>query len=204
MSATIWYIILIVQPYLYSKDKLKAHRTFGIIGFLVAGFVAASALSVVRGHIMDLDAEFDIIYDYRYSLSLTDFIYIAGFLFALVMSIITRKQIEKHSRWMISTVFWVFSPATDRFTFFVINPSLEAQETWFTFDIQFWISHVFVIAILVVLILNDLRKGKKVWAPYTIIAVVHLITPLLLVGLKDSESLAAWFEHMYNPNNFYK
>jgi hypothetical protein len=199
MSATIWYIILILQPYLYSKGKLKHHRTFGMIGFLVAGFVAASALSVIRGHITDLDPEFDIIYAYRYSLSLTDFIYIAGFLFAIIMSIIHRKKITKHSLWLISTVFWVLSPATDRFTFLVINPFLSEKSTWFDFTTQFWISHIFIILILLILLYINFRKGNRYWQPYTLIAAVHLITPILLIELADSELLGQWFEYMYKP-----
>lgn len=199
LSATIWYLVLIIQPYLYTKGKLKQHRTFGMIGFLVAGFVAASALSVISGHIKNLDPEFDIIYEYRYSLSLTDFIYIAGFLFAITMSIIHRKNIIKHSLWLISTVFWVFSPATDRFTFFVINPFLSEEATWFDFEFQFWISHIFIILILLTLLFINYRKGIKYWMPYTLVTIVHIIAPVLLVELADSESLAQWFEYMYRP-----
>ncbi|WP_373494548.1 hypothetical protein [Aquiflexum sp.] len=199
MSATVWYTILIIQPYLYTKGKIKSHRTFGIIGFLVAGFVAASALSVVGGHIKDLDPEIDsFIYPYRYSLSLTDFIYIAGFLFSIIMSIIHRKDIDLHSAWLISTVFWVLSPATDRFTFFVLDPFIDESTFWFNFESQFWISHIFIILILLFLIYL-IAKHNRPWLPFALVALIHLIAPVLLIGLKDSEGLAQWFEHMYKP-----
>lgn len=180
--------------------ELKSHRTLGIIGVLLAGFVAASALSVVRGHITDLDPEIDsFIYRYRYSLSLTDFIYIAGFLFSVIMSVVYRKQILKHSTWLISSVFWVLSPATDRFTFLIINPFLDSSSTWFNFESQFWISHASIIIILIVLIGFDYRNKKGYWIPYGIVATTHLITPLILVHLADANWLADWFEFMYKP-----
>jgi hypothetical protein len=115
------------------------------------------------------------------------------------MSIIHRKKIEKHSLWLISTVFWVFSPATDRVTFFVINPFLSEKSTWFDFQIQFWISHIFIILILLILLFINYRNGNRYWIPYTLIAAVHLVTPILLVELADSESLGQWFEYMYRP-----
>lgn len=198
MSATFWFLILIIQPYLYSRSKMKYHRTIGIIGFLFAGFVAASALSVIRGHIKDLNPEADsFIYAYRYSLSLTDFIYIAGFLFAIVMGIIHRKKIEKHSRWLISSIFWVFSPATDRFSNLIFSSLLDENANWYTFKIEFWISHIFIISILLLLLIIDFRKGNKYWYPYGIILLTHIITPILLIEMADSEGLARWFEFMY-------
>ncbi|NWF50629.1 MAG: hypothetical protein HXY49_08810 [Ignavibacteriaceae bacterium] len=199
LSATLWYCILIIQPYLYNKGRLTRHRTLGMIGILLAGFVAASALAVIRGHIKDLNPELDIIYPYRYSLSLTDFIYIIGFLFSVVMSIIYRKDVIKHGTWLISSVFWVLSPATDRFTFFVIHPFLNNSSTWFDFESQFWISHISIITILLVLIGFDFRSKKAYWLPYAIVAIIHLITPLILVQLADSKWLADWFEFMYKP-----
>ena len=100
---------------------------------------------------------------------------------------------------LISTVFWVFSPATDRFTFFVINPFLSEEATWFDFEFQFWISHIFIILILLTLLFINYRKGIKYWMPYTLVTIVHIIAPVLLVELADSESLAQWFEYMYRP-----
>ena len=200
MSATLWYILLIIQPYLITKNKVAHHRTLGIIGFLIAGFVAASALAIIRGHIKNLDPELDsFIYYYRYSLSLTDLIYIAGFLFSVIMSIIYRKDIVKHSTWLISSVFWVLSPATDRFTFLVVGPFLNEESSWFDFESQFWISHIAIILILTFLIIRKLNMKNNYWLPYALVSIIHLLAPIILIYLADSEGLARWFEHMYKP-----
>jgi hypothetical protein len=199
LSATLWYLLLIAQPYLYNTGKLTSHRTLGMIGFFLAGFVAASALAVIKGHIKDLDPELDIIYRYRYSLSLTDFIYIIGFMFSVVMSIVNRKDVVKHGTWLISSVFWVISPATDRLTFFIVKPFSASTSTWINFESQFWISHAFVITILVVLISVEYSKKTTYWIPYVIVAMTHLITPLLLIQLADSKWLSDWFEFMFKP-----
>lgn len=199
VSATLWYCLLIAQPYLYNKGKLTSHRTVGMIGLFLAGFVAASALAVIRGHIKDLDPELDQIYPYRYSLSLTDFIYITGFMFSVVMSVIHRKYVIKHGTWLISSVFWVLSPATDRFTFFILKPFLNRSSTWFDFESQFWISHASVITVLIALIILDYSKKNRYWIPYGIVAITHFIAPLILIQLADSKWLADWLEFMYKP-----
>ncbi|MCW8091548.1 hypothetical protein [Alteromonas sp. ASW11-130] len=197
LSATLWYLILIIQPYLIAKGNRKTHRTFGLLGLLIAGFVAASALAVVRGHIKDLDPAYDIIYAYRYSLSLTDFIYIAGFVFAIAMAVVERATIERHSRWMISTVFWVLSPATDRATFALMAWFDLHLAEWFDFEVQFLISHVFIISLLIGLMFFDRRKASRYWPPYMLVIVAHIVATFCLIYLKDSPWLAAWFESIY-------
>ena len=39
-TATLWYLFLIVQPYFAAKRQFERHRTYGIIGFFLAGGVA--------------------------------------------------------------------------------------------------------------------------------------------------------------------
>lgn len=197
LSATLWYLILVMQPFLFNQGNIKRHRQLGMIGLLVAGFVAASALSVVRGHIKDLDPVYDVIYRYRYSLSLTDLMYVAGFIFALTMAILHSKRIDWHSRWMISTVFWVLSPATDRLVYSLFNQFGLAGKRWFDFEMQFWISHIFVIGILLLLIGIDSRRAKAPWLPYGLVIAAHVSAPIMLIYFQDSSALAAWFEKMY-------
>ena len=44
-SAMFWYVLLIIQPYLATHGKIQAHRTWGMIGFFVAGATVFSAVS---------------------------------------------------------------------------------------------------------------------------------------------------------------
>ena len=42
-----WYLLLMTQPYLIAARNIAAHRTVGIFGFLLAGGVAFTAISLL-------------------------------------------------------------------------------------------------------------------------------------------------------------
>ncbi len=197
LSATLWFLLLVVQPFIYTKGNIQLHRKVGILAILVAGFVAASALAVIRGHIQDLDPEFDAIYDYRYSLSLTDLVYVAGFLLSVVMAVVHSKRLSWHSRWMVTSVFWALSPATDRLVYWVFDLLDLTALPWFDFEAQFLISHVFLSAVLLSIMIIDRKAGKASAIPFGLVLVSQLLSPLILVELKDSTQLASWFENLY-------
>lgn len=110
ISATLWFIILVAQPYLITRGNVRQHRLYGMFALFVAGGVVFSALSAIPYNIANEtmpDAA-------RYGLSLIDVIVITGFAFAVSMAIKTSKSVEDHARWMISTVFWALLPGLFR------------------------------------------------------------------------------------------
>lgn len=76
LSATSWYIILIVQPWIYQNKPIQVHRKVGMVGLLLAGIVVASALSVIKGN---LSVEDGPIFPIRYSLLFIDILTVFGF-----------------------------------------------------------------------------------------------------------------------------
>ena len=114
LTATLWFILLIVQPYLVSRGRVRAHRRYGMFALILAGGVALSGLGAIPYNFTNEGLP-EVA---RYGLSFVDIVLVAGFVASVVMAIRTVKQTEDHARWMISTVFWVLSPATFRLFMF--------------------------------------------------------------------------------------
>ncbi len=190
ISATAWYIILIVQPWLYQHRPIRIHRKVGIFGVILAGFVTASALGVIQGNLTQ--PEQSPLFEVRYSLSLLDFIFVSGFIGSVVAAIWNAKNTKVHARWMISTVFWVLSPATTRLSFIPLGMIYQPKEfSDFPFewsDVLSWNQFLIFLTVLILIVL-DYRKERKVYFPYLLVALTQLLAIPLVHGLKDSAPL---------------
>jgi hypothetical protein len=198
ISATAWYIILIVQPWLYHHRPIQIHRKVGMLGLLLAGFVTASALGVIRGNLTQ--PEQSPLFEVRYSLSLLDFIFIAGFLLSVAAAVWNAKNTQVHARWMISSVFWVLSPATTRLSFLPLGMIYQSKEfSDFPFlwvDVLAW-NQVLVFLIVAFLMIQDYRKEKKIYLSYALVAIVQLSCIWVVFALKDAEWLITLFNHLF-------
>lgn len=175
------------------------HRKVGMIGIILAGFVTASALSVIKGNI--LQPAQSPLFEVRYSLSLLDFIFVSGFMVSVIAAIWNAKNIQVHARWMISTVFWVLSPATTRLSFIPLGMIYQPQEfSDFPFswaDVLTW-NQALIVLFLGFLIIRDFRKEKKVYFSYVLVAISQLAAILILTGLKDSPWLISALDNLFD------
>lgn len=198
ISATAWYIILIIQPWLYHNRPIRIHKKVGIFGVILAGFVAASALGVIRGNMLATPES--PLYEVRYILSLLDCIFISGFIFSVIAAIWNSRKTQIHSRWMISTVFWVLSPATTRLSFIplgiIYQPAKFSDFPFNWSDVFNWNQFIIFLVVLFLIIL-DYRKEKKVYSSYVLVAVVQLLAIPILLGLKDSAALISLMNSIF-------
>lgn len=198
ISATLWYIILIIQPWLYHNQPIQVHRKVGMFGLLIVGFVAASAMGVIRGNLTQpMESP---LYEVRYSLSVLDMIFVAGFLLSVIAAIWNSKNTKVHARWMISTVFWVLSPATTRLSFLPLGmyyqPKAFSDFPFLWVDVLAW-NQVLVFLIVAVLIVMDLIQEKKIYFSYFLVGFVQLGCIWLVFALKDSEWLKSLFDRLF-------
>jgi hypothetical protein len=84
-----------------------------------------------------------------------------NFLLFYSLAIINRKDVFKHKRYMIGTVFTIFGAISSRLLIIIFGTSIEFY--------AFFISEYFGISIILLLLLNDLLK-KVNPIPYSIIA----------------------------------
>lgn len=120
-TGTAWYLFLIIQPYFITHGQIERHRTFGIIGMFLAGGVCLTALSMLHRDINNADAaiaqpdRFGPFQDWFFlGVAAVEIVMMVAFGYAVIMSIIHRKEIENHSWWLISSVFLIMMPALGR------------------------------------------------------------------------------------------
>jgi len=120
-TGTVWYIYLIIQPYFATHGQLSRHRTNGIIGMFIAGGVCLTALSMMNRDIVNTQRAMEAPDRFGpfqpwffFGVAAVEIVMMTAFGFAVIKSIIHRKEIENHSWWLISTVFIIMMPALGR------------------------------------------------------------------------------------------
>jgi F0F1-type ATP synthase membrane subunit c/vacuolar-type H+-ATPase subunit K len=120
-TGTIWYIYLIIQPYYATHNQLSRHRTNGIIGMALAGGVCLTALSIMNRDIVATQKAMqspDLFGPFQpwffFGVIVVEIVMMTAFGYAIVMSIIQRKDVENHAWWLVSTVFIIMMPALAR------------------------------------------------------------------------------------------
>lgn len=105
---------------------MTKHRTNGIIGMLIAGAVCLTALSMLHRDIVSAESSagdperFGPFKPWFFlGVAAVEIIMMISFGFAVLKSIIHRKQVEDHAWWLISTVFIIMMPALGRGAQFV-------------------------------------------------------------------------------------
>jgi hypothetical protein len=120
-NGTAWYVFLIIQPYLATHGQIERHRTLGMIGLFLAGGVCLSALSMMHRDIVS--AERSLLEPERfgpfepwffYGVIVVEIVMMLAFGYAVIKSILHRKEIENHSWWLISSAFLIMMPALGR------------------------------------------------------------------------------------------
>ncbi len=135
ISATLWYVLVIVQPYLITrKQNIQRHKTLGTIGIILAGIVAGSAFSIIPKNIdnvktLDINGFFNP--TIAYFVTLLDFVLICMFLLSVSLAIlnIKKRNLSGHVQWLMASVFFVLSPAMSRMlgmaAIFINNGNME-------------------------------------------------------------------------------
>lgn len=120
-TATLWYSFLIFQPYLATHGRLSTHRTYGIIGFFLAGGVALTAISALNRDMINAEraAQFPEQFGpfepwFFYGIAAVELVMMSAFIVAVIQAIRHRKSLNDHAWWLMSTVFIIMMPATGR------------------------------------------------------------------------------------------
>ncbi len=179
LTATCWFILVIIQPYLYQKGNIKLHRKIGFIGLFLAGGVVFSMLQMFP-FILNSGIPSDI----AYGILFLDIIALGGFSFSLYMGIRNVKNTRVHGRWMIATVIWSFQPALIRLIGKVTNGSFTLNFTELVY-----ISNGLIFLSIALIMLDDYRKEKKFYSSYSMICVTMILMSFLYVYMTE----AAWW-----------
>ena len=180
ITATLWFILLIIQPYLYSKKNIQLHRKIGKFSLILAGGVIASAVLMIP-HLYNSSFSSEVVRE----IILADVTNTTGFAFSVCMAMVNYKDAQIHARWMITTAFWPLKPALARLLYHIFGAN--GIDLYFNDPALVLISFT-----LLLLIMRDYVKEKKIYASYAFV----FITCLLLLILSDYISNAYWWESL--------
>ncbi|MGB3005542.1 MAG: hypothetical protein WBC06_03465 [Chitinophagaceae bacterium] len=193
-TGTVWYIYLIIQPYFATHGQMSRHRTNGIIGMFIAGGVCLTALSMMYRDIVTTQKALATPEQFGpfqpwffFGVAAVEIVMMIVFGFAVIKSIIHRKEMENHAWWLISTVFIIMMPALARG---IQNVYVEIHSKDFP-NINIMLPVYFTqILIIGMLLLGALKYGKlKHPATYLALAVNLFIFLLEPIGKSESVQL---------------
>ncbi len=146
--ASVWVLMLIVQPFLIFNKKLALHRTVGKLSYIVFPLLILSfipqIIKIVRTeNIANL------------FFPLGDGALLIAF---YSLAIYNRKIRSKHMRYMIASALVLLGPTVGR-----IGPNLLGWSELFTQNVQYGI----IYSILISLIFYDM-KNKRKFQPYLV------------------------------------
>jgi len=199
ITGTVWYLYLIIQPYFATHGQLARHRTNGIIGMFLAGAVCLTALSMLHRDIVN--AENSLVRRdnfgpfepwFFFGVAAVEIVMMTAFGFAVIKSIIHRKQLEDHSWWLISTVFIIMMPALGRGVQFVYI-GMNSQH-WPNVDIMspLYIAEGMILGML----LFGAWKYGKLKHPATWLAVAVNVFNLFLEPIGRTESVQLFLKSL--------
>ena len=191
-TGTVWYVYLIIQPYFATHNQMSRHRTNGIIGMFIAGGVCLSALSMMHRDIATTQKALATPEQFGpfqpwffFGVAAVEIVMMTAFGFAVIKSIIHRKEIENHAWWLISTVFIIMMPALGRGVqnVYVDIHSEEFPNINIIFPI--YITQILIIGMLLVVA----WKYRKLKHPATYLAIGINLFIFLLEPIGRSENM---------------
>lgn len=105
-----WCLLLIVQPYLIYKHKTRLHKQLGRVSYVLVPLIAFTTIDLFKYRLSELTV-----------LSMGDYLFVASVLVALLtflffygLAMYHRKQPAVHGRYMLCTIFPMFTAIIDR------------------------------------------------------------------------------------------
>ncbi len=161
-TATLWFLTLILQPWLVNSGKRAAHRAFGYASLFNAVVLVVTA-AVITPRSLDLQTRNA---NLPYMFVYWDTVTICLFAVFVILGIKHRRNEQRHARYMVGTVFVPMLPALGRGLFFygIVENFVSAL----------YLGNALTLAVISLLIYDDHKKGK-VHSPYVALYVVFVV-----------------------------
>jgi len=192
VTGTIWYFYLIIQPYFATHGQLTRHRTNGIIGMFIAGGVCLTALSMLHRDVVTTEKSSAAPEQFGpfqpwffFGVAAVEIVMMTAFGYAVIKSILHRKEIENHSWWLISTVFIIMMPALGRG---IQNVYVDMHRQEWP-DINIMLPLYFTQVVIMGMLLFGAWKYSKLKHPATLLALGVNLFIFLLAPIGKSEEV---------------
>jgi hypothetical protein len=194
IAMTAWCALLIAQPLLIRMRHLRAHRWLGRVSFVLVPAIFIVTLDFLHFRLAGAGQLGDA------ALYVTALIVNALAAFGLIyaLAIYYRKNAALHARFMIATIFPLFTPVTDRLI--AANwPGLAALVPNIGGAVVLpAIGFLLADAILIALLVWDWRANRRfdAFAGALAISAIYHVSVLTFHELPDWRSFALWFQSL--------
>jgi len=125
IAMTLWCLMLISQALLIRFNRFRIHSISGKLSFALVPAIFIAGFSIAHYTIKDIDP----VYNYYYYLVALMFNAVIAFALIYGLAIYYRKNPVMHARFMISTVFPLFTPVTDRIIYKIFDSLVALAPT---------------------------------------------------------------------------
>jgi hypothetical protein len=188
ITATLWMLMLIVQPWFFNRGYMKWHRTLGKFTFVLVPILFVSGLHMIYLMLTNASNYPPLI---PYQLAFIDFTVLPIFMLFYSLAIFHRKNIQFHARYMVCTIFGPLIPALTRMLFIV--PAID------NFTKSLNISYLIMELVIVILLWDDKRSGK-IRPPYVLALIVFLTDHLFMNFASQWHWWRSWMDSFANSN----
>ena len=127
VTATLWMLMLIVQPLAIGARRFTLHRIIGTASYVLAPLVVASMVLLAHSRNRWPDVNVNLLY---LQLSLA-----AVFGLSYALAILTRRRVALHARFMVCTGLTMIDPVVQRVMIFWWDSTPAWNYFWFTYGL---------------------------------------------------------------------
>src|SRR6056297_792186 len=167
ISATLWMILLIIQPYLFQKGNLKTHRFLGWSSLVLVPLIIIGGVIMMK---IMIQGQANYPPNIVYTLAFIDVCTLFGFAVLYILALYFRKNLKLHSRFMVSTIFGHLVPALTRLYLIVL-----AVASNFIDALTYSYLAIELVLLIIILKERNIKEMKMTYVPFFIFIVVQHI-----------------------------
>jgi hypothetical protein len=184
MAMTAWCLMLIGQPLLIRLKKNKIHKLTGKLSYLIAPLVLMTGAHLAQITVNDMEAGTSLYY-YWIALMFNSLIAFAIF---YGLSMWHRKKPLTHARYMLCTIFPLFTPITDRLIYKYFPELIQLVPELERMPLVQLIGFALADVLLLTLLLWDWKSHKRL----DVFPVVFLVMGLFQLSVLTFYKFAFW------------
>lgn len=167
ISATLWMTLLIIQPYLFQKGKLKTHRFLGWSSLVLVPLIIIGGVIMMK---LMIQGQVNYPPNIVYTLAFIDVCTLLGFASLYILALYFRKNLMLHSRFMVSTIFGPLVPALTRLFLIVLGVASN-----FTDALTYSYASIELVLLIIIWKERNAKEIKYTYLPFLIFIVVQHI-----------------------------
>ncbi len=191
ISMTLWCLMLIAQAYLIRINKRKIHKYIGWSSYLMVPLIVGTTINLVhfrlgRAEVLTAPVLLDLALMIN---SVIVFVILFG------LAIYYKKDSLTHARYMICTIFPMFTPITDRLIYRNVRPLVEYAPTIDGAAIVPFFGFILADILLIGLLVWDWKTNKR-WKEFglsLVILVIYQVSVFTAHFIPVWKSFGEWF-----------